>query len=299
VTLSDVSIGSLRLSARDCGWLADSHSNICFYMSCADGNTGDALALKERLAGHATVLASARRHAGDAHLPHVDYLARNCKADELVFLAFAMLEGPLCVRGRLGRGGGQSHPLHHAGQARGHGNLRPERAGALRAARRPAHHGRPAARRRDSGRPAAPRIRSRTSPSPPPRVPVSAAADARTRALPPRLERTRPTPPAPPPRQPGLHVDFDGGSRGNPGVGGAGLRLVLVRDIVCTVLATHAAFLQEWLTTNNVAEFSGLIGGLELARDFLAKRGPGVGLVGHRARRLTAGHRPRAGPHRG
>ncbi len=43
------------------------------------------------------VLARARRHAGDAHLPHVDYLARNCKADELVFLAFALLEGPHCV----------------------------------------------------------------------------------------------------------------------------------------------------------------------------------------------------------
>ncbi len=72
-------------------------------------------------------------------------------------------------------------------------------------------------------------------------------------------------------RQPGLHVDFDGGSRGNPGVGGTGSRLVLVRDSVCTVLATRAAFLQERRTTNNVAEFSGLIGGLDLARDFLAQ----------------------------
>jgi hypothetical protein len=97
VAHSDVTIGSLRLTARDCGWLADSHSNVCFYMSCTDGSTTDALALKQRLARLAMVLAQARRHAGDAHLPHVDYLARNCKADELVFLAFAMLEGPLCV----------------------------------------------------------------------------------------------------------------------------------------------------------------------------------------------------------
>ena len=102
----------------------------------------------------------------------------------------------------------------------------------------------------------------------------------RTRALPPRLERTRPAPPAPSPRQPGLHVDFDGGSRGNPGVGGAGSRLVLVRDSVCTVLATRAAFLQERRTTNNVAEFSGLVGGLELARDFLAQSAdPASGLL--------------------
>ncbi len=66
-------------------------------LSAADGSTTDALALKQRLAGHAKVLAQARRHAGDAHLPLVDYLARSCKADELVFLAFAMLEGPICV----------------------------------------------------------------------------------------------------------------------------------------------------------------------------------------------------------
>ena len=97
VAYSDVSIGSLRLTARDCGWLAGTHSNVCFYMSCADGSTGDALALKQRLAGHAKVLARARRHALNAHLPVPDYAAPNSKADELVFLAFALLEGPLCV----------------------------------------------------------------------------------------------------------------------------------------------------------------------------------------------------------
>ncbi len=43
---ADVAIGSLRLRGKDCGWLADAHSNVCFYMSCADGNPGDALALK-------------------------------------------------------------------------------------------------------------------------------------------------------------------------------------------------------------------------------------------------------------
>jgi hypothetical protein len=66
VAHSNVSIGSLQLSARDCGWLADSHSNVCFYMSCADGNTGDALALKQRLAGLAMVLAQARRRLLDS-----------------------------------------------------------------------------------------------------------------------------------------------------------------------------------------------------------------------------------------
>ena len=61
---SDVTIGSLQLTARDCGWIAGSHSNVCFYMSCADGSTTDALALKQRLAGLATALAQARLHAG-------------------------------------------------------------------------------------------------------------------------------------------------------------------------------------------------------------------------------------------
>jgi hypothetical protein len=93
----DVAIGSLRLRAKDCGWLADSHSNVCFYMSCADGNPGDALALKQRLASHAIVLAQAHRDARDAHKPRIDYFALHCKADELVFLAFALLVGPLCV----------------------------------------------------------------------------------------------------------------------------------------------------------------------------------------------------------
>ncbi len=41
-------------------------------------------------AGHAKVLALARRHALNAHLPVPDYPAPNCKADELVFLAFAL-----------------------------------------------------------------------------------------------------------------------------------------------------------------------------------------------------------------
>ena len=51
----------------------------------------------QRLAGHAKVLALARRHALNRQLPVPDYPARSCKADELVFLAFALLVGPLGV----------------------------------------------------------------------------------------------------------------------------------------------------------------------------------------------------------
>jgi hypothetical protein len=74
---------------------------------------------------------------------------------------------PLC--GGHDRVSGHGHPLHRAGQARRRRDLRPERARALRAAGRPAHHSRPAPGRRDSGRPIAPRTRSR--PPPPPRCP--------------------------------------------------------------------------------------------------------------------------------
>jgi broad specificity phosphatase PhoE/ribonuclease HI len=59
-------------------------------------------------------------------------------------------------------------------------------------------------------------------------------------------------------------VDADGGSRGNPGPAAYG---ALVRDAETgQVIAQAAATLG--LATNNVAEYSGLIAGLELAREY-------------------------------
>ena len=58
-----------------------------------------------------------------------------------------------------------------------------------------------------------------------------------------------------------LIVEADGGSRGNPGIAGAG---ALVRDEAGTVLATKATPLGR--ASNNVAEYTGLIDGLQLAR---------------------------------
>lgn len=58
-----------------------------------------------------------------------------------------------------------------------------------------------------------------------------------------------------------LIVEADGGSRGNPGVAGAG---ALVRDLHGNVLAAQAVPLGR--ASNNVAEYSGLIAGLELVR---------------------------------
>jgi ribonuclease H / adenosylcobalamin/alpha-ribazole phosphatase len=58
-------------------------------------------------------------------------------------------------------------------------------------------------------------------------------------------------------------VEADGGSRGNPGPAGYG---AVVRDAdTGEVLAERKAGLG--LTTNNVAEYSGLVAGLEAARD--------------------------------
>ena len=59
-----------------------------------------------------------------------------------------------------------------------------------------------------------------------------------------------------------LIVEADGGSRGNPGTAGAG---ALVRHPAGHVLAARAVPLGR--ASNNVAEYSGLIAGLELVRD--------------------------------
>ncbi|HEY0619494.1 MAG TPA: reverse transcriptase-like protein, partial [Kribbella sp.] len=59
-------------------------------------------------------------------------------------------------------------------------------------------------------------------------------------------------------------VEADGGSRGNPGPAAFG---ALVRDPATgKVIAQEAATLG--IATNNVAEYSGLIAGLELAREY-------------------------------
>lgn len=58
-----------------------------------------------------------------------------------------------------------------------------------------------------------------------------------------------------------LIVEADGGSRGNPGIAGAG---ALVRTPDGVVLATMAVPLGQ--ASNNVAEYTGLIAGLKLVR---------------------------------
>ncbi|GAA1143584.1 reverse transcriptase-like protein [Nesterenkonia lutea] len=59
-----------------------------------------------------------------------------------------------------------------------------------------------------------------------------------------------------------LFVEADGGSRGNPGIAGSG---ALVRNEKGQILATRATPLGK--ASNNVAEYTGLIDGLRLARE--------------------------------
>lgn len=62
-------------------------------------------------------------------------------------------------------------------------------------------------------------------------------------------------------------IEADGGSRGNPGPAGYG---AVVRDTDGSVLAERAGFLGR--TTNNVAEYEGLLAGLRAAIEFGATR---------------------------
>lgn len=59
-----------------------------------------------------------------------------------------------------------------------------------------------------------------------------------------------------------LIIEADGGSRGNPGIAGAG---ALVRDTDGRVLAAKATPIGT--ASNNVAEYTGLIDGLTLVRE--------------------------------
>jgi ribonuclease HI len=105
-------------------------------------------------------------------------------------------------------------------------------------------------------------------------------ADGSTLARP-RPPDPAPKPPVAPARAAGLHVDFDGGARGNPGVAAGSLLLLLVRGGVCLVLARRADFLGDYVTYN-FAEFSGMASGLQLVLDFLtlsAELTPGLRLT--------------------
>lgn len=67
-----------------------------------------------------------------------------------------------------------------------------------------------------------------------------------------------------------ITIHFDGGSRGNPGIAGAGAEVVIIKNttppIITKYLIRQFCGMRE---TNNHAEYQGLISGLEYARTLL------------------------------
>ena len=70
-----------------------------------------------------------------------------------------------------------------------------------------------------------------------------------------------------------LELYFDGGSRGNPGISGAGATVTYVAGDVRHRVIEVVEYVADD-STNNVAEYTGLIRGLEEVRDILAPRRP-------------------------
>ncbi len=68
-----------------------------------------------------------------------------------------------------------------------------------------------------------------------------------------------------------ITIHFDGGSRGNPGVAGAGSEVVIV-DSSTDVISTTTYSVREYCgerATNNYAEYNGLLAGLEKTKSFI------------------------------
>ena len=69
-----------------------------------------------------------------------------------------------------------------------------------------------------------------------------------------------------------ITIHFDGGSRGNPGIAGAGAEVVIIKNttplIITKYLIRQFCGMRE---TNNHAEYQGLISGLEHARTLLSE----------------------------
>lgn len=77
-----------------------------------------------------------------------------------------------------------------------------------------------------------------------------------------------------------ITIHFDGGSRGNPGVAGAGSEVVIVNRST-DVTSTSTYSVREYCgesATNNFAEYNGLLAGLETTKSFIEKLVSGISL---------------------
>jgi ribonuclease HI len=69
-----------------------------------------------------------------------------------------------------------------------------------------------------------------------------------------------------------ITIHFDGGSRGNPGIAGAGAEVVVIKNATPPIITKY--FIRQFCgmrETNNHAEYQGLISGLEHARTLLGE----------------------------
>lgn len=66
-----------------------------------------------------------------------------------------------------------------------------------------------------------------------------------------------------------IHVNFDGGSRGNPGRSGAGAAILIRNQTLSTRVSIHLRHYVGHKATNNQAEYHGLIEGLTLVAHIL------------------------------
>jgi len=265
VAAGTVKFGSLQFTITDHGSAVPPHSSACFYLSCCAGSETKAIRLKQQLAGPATGLARARKPDCKKN-----FAGLNMMAEEEVFLAHALCVGPLVVVDTTSNAG-QGTLYRSPGKTDGEVTFVLEGGGHYRRLAGPATTVAQLCAEANNAGPVLPGPSAQPRPTRAPQAP-NRRGRPRLRPLPATQRRQSVPPPAPPPRLPGLHIEFDGGSRGNPGRGGSGSLLWLVQtDSTTTLLAKRTAFLGESGITNNLAEFNGLLNGLELARDFLAQ----------------------------
>ena len=208
------------------------HTQADLYLACTVGDPDKATALLNTLAPAASAIARARDP-----LTRVNFSEPNTPPDDSVLMALAMLNGPVCV---LDHSAVACDAVLWVAPDRDKGSI----TFLLRLLGQYHFLAGPATtieQLRQEGTPTGP---IRPGPGPKPRPPPSTPGHKRRGRPPsnngPLSARPPAEPEVRPDARPGLHVDFDGGSRGNPGPGGAGALLTLVSEASATPLATSA-----------------------------------------------------------
>jgi len=262
-----IACGRFALSIIDHGAKAGRHRNACFYLACTGGDHSQALALKSSLVRRANGLARERGRV-------IDYGGPCTMAEDEVILSFARDVRPVVVLSEQLADSGTLHGLLYASSASPTGpitfvyyrnlhycELQPTQPVTMEDLLNSVTLVDSMGARADSKH-----ARARGRPPAPPRDNMQAPARPQQ---PTRLAAAFPA---------GLVMKFDGGARGNPGLAGAGARLALQSpgSAPPSVLAEASKFVGI-AATNNVAELSGLVLGLDLALAFMRQEGPAAG----------------------